>query len=144
MSEQTSAHYRTGTFPVTVTGMDGPTVVEGRWVREHHVVHLFLPELQGTAEGSLTLSALPAQIRPSRAEVFPVPVRLGSLAQLGVLAWDALAPTVQAHATLTREAFNGPFSLGPCAVHYLSIPGQVQDAAGVMQRVPAGEEPAYA
>lgn len=141
MSEHTFAHYRTGTFPVTVAGFDAPVTAEARWVRDHHVVHLFLPEIQGTATEAVTLDALPASIRPSRPETFPVPVSSGATAALGLLSWEAGAATVQAHATVAREALSGPVTIGPCVVHYLSIPGQVQDAAGVMQFLAEGATP---
>jgi hypothetical protein len=48
---------------------------------------------------------------------------------------------VAAHATVEKEALAGPVRFGPCAVHYLSIPGQVQDSAGVMRFVAEGETP---
>lgn len=37
-------------------------------------------------------------------------------------------------------ALAAQLSATPRVVHYLSIPGQLEDAAGVMQRVPEGEE----
>jgi hypothetical protein len=141
MSEHTFPHYRTGTFPVTVTGFDAPMQAEARWVRDHHVVHLFLPAIEGTATAAVTLDALPASIRPSRPEVFMIPVHTGAADAVGMLAFDAGGTTVAAHATVAREALSGPVTIGPCAVHYLSIPGQVQDAAGVMQFLAEGESP---
>lgn len=141
MSENTFPHYRTGTFPVTVTGFDAPCVAEARWVRDHHVVHLFLPAIQGTATAAVVLDALPAAIRPSRPEVFHIPVKAGDTAAMGVMTWDAGATAVAAHATVARTALAGPVTIGPCAVHYLSIPGQVQDAAGVMQFLAEGATP---
>jgi hypothetical protein len=141
MSEHTYSHYRTGTFPLTVQGLDGPVVAEARWVRDHHVVHLFLPEITGTATAAVVLDALPHAIRPSRPEVFAIPVRAAGTEALGLLAWDAGATEIQAHATVARDALSGPVTIGPCAVHYLSIPGQVQDAAGVMQFLAEGETP---
>ena len=96
MSEHVFTHYRTGTFTLTADGMPA------RFVRDHHAIHLFLPEtVPPPAE---VLAAIPASLRPSQ----------------------EAALTAQLEAT-------------PRVVHYLSIPGQLEDAAGVMQRVPEGE-----
>ena len=97
MSEHVFPNYRTGTF--TTEAADAPTY---RWVRDHHVIHLFLPEAAGPPDE--VLAALPASIRPSQA------------------------------ANVAAQLADGPR-----AVHYLSIPGQLEDAAGVMQRVAEGE-----
>ena len=97
MSEHVFTHYRTGTF--TTKEADAPTY---RWVRDHHAIHLFLPEAAGPPEE--VLAALPASIRPSQ------------------------VASLQAQLEAT-----------PRVVHYLSIPGQLEDASGVMQRVPEGE-----
>ena len=97
MSEHVFPNYRTGTFPLTAEGTPS-----ARFVRDHHAIHLFLPEAAGPPEE--VLAALPASIRPSQ------------------------VASLQAQLEAT-----------PRVVHYLSIPGQMEDAAGVMQRVPEGE-----
>ena len=97
MSENVFPNYRTGTF--SVAEAEAPCY---RWVRDHHVIHLFLPAAAEAPE--LVIAALPASIRPSQGS--------SVVAQL---------------------------TSSPRVVHYLSIPGQLEDAAGVMQRVAEGE-----
>ena len=67
MSEHVFTHYRTGTFTLTADGMPA------RFVRDHHAIHLFLPEtVPPPAE---VLAAIPASLRPSQEAALHRPAR---------------------------------------------------------------------
>jgi hypothetical protein len=75
-----------GTFTITLTGVTGSVTGTAYWVRGPVGVILELPALIGTSNSTAaTLTGLPVEVRPARAQVTPARIRNAGAVSSGTL-----------------------------------------------------------
>ena len=71
-----SVNYANGTFTGTLTGVSGSVTALFRWTQGNQNVNLLVPAMSGTSNGAAgTITGLPAEIIPVRAQGFLMRVR---------------------------------------------------------------------
>lgn len=102
-----SLNYADGSFTITLTGVTTSVTGTAYWVRDNNGVTLEIPVLSGTSNTTAaTLTGLPVEIRPQRAQSVSARVRNN-----GGVSQGAARIETDGSITLSPDALFGVFSI---------------------------------